>query len=157
MEEVDRRIGAATVAEIMKPRATLPTCLSSATLAQALKSLIDSRQNCVLIVDADAKVLGVATPRDALRAFAEHMRLDVAMGHWLRGLQSSLRLRVVRPDAWLTDAAHMMASGSIHHLVVAPPGTEEILGVVSSSDLAQAIGSPERVVPGCGPRDAWAP
>jgi len=151
MEEVDRMIGSATVAEIMKPRAALPTCNSNGTLAQALYCMIDSRQNCVLIVDSDAKALGVVTPRDALRAFSEHVRLDVAVGHWLRGVRSSLLPRTVRPGVLLADAARAMASGSIHHLVVALPDAQEVLGVVSSSDLAHAIGYAAQPVLGRGP------
>jgi len=154
MEEVDRRIGAATVAEVMKPRAALPTCSSTATMEQALKAMLHMHQNCVVVSDAGADRLatvGVVTPRDALRAFAEHVHLDVVVGRWLRGLQGGLSPRVVRPDSWLVNAARIMAGNSIHHLVVVGPDSEQVLGVVSSSDLAQAIGSAERVVLGCGP------
>lgn len=154
MDEVDRRIGAATVAEVMKPRATLPTCSSAASMEQGVRAMLQTHQNCVIVTDAgmeDSGAVGVVTPRDVLRAFVEHMRLDMPVGHWLRGLRSALSPRVVRLDTRLVDAARIMASHSIHHLVVTRPGSEQIVGVMSSSDIAQAIGSAERVVLGFGP------
>lgn len=157
MAEVNRRIGGTTAAEVMKPRATLPTCPSTGAMEQALKAMLRTHQNCVLIIDAftgSPQPVGIVTPRDALRAFAEHVRLDVSVGHWLRGLRSALEPRVVRPDAALADAGRIMASNSIHHLVVVQPDSQEIVGVVSSSDLAQAMGSAERVVVDCRPSDA---
>lgn len=157
VQEVQRRIGSATVAEVMKPRAALPTCSGTATMEQALRAMLHTHQNCVLITDPASSgpgAAGVVTPRDALRAFAEHVRLDVPVGHWLRGLQSALAPRVVRPGAHLTDAGCMMAANSLHHLVVVDPESEVVVGVISSSDLAQALGSAERVVLDCGPSEA---
>jgi len=156
MEEVARRIGAATVAEVMKPRAALPTCASGASLGQALRLMVEARQNCVLITDTEfcPGAQGVITPRDALRAFTEHISLDVMVGHWLRGLHSSLQPRIVPSDMRLVHAARIMANHSIHHLVVVSQVTDEIVGVMSSSDLAHAMGSAERVALGYGPRDA---
>mmetsp|Transcript_78348 Transcript_78348/g.208011 ORF Transcript_78348/g.208011 Transcript_78348/m.208011 type:complete len:340 (-) Transcript_78348:80-1099(-) len=158
MNEVNRRIGSGTVAEVMKPRATLTTCPSTGTMEQALKAMLRTHQNCVLVVDSASDsqegTVGVVTPRDALRAFAEHVRQDVSVGHWLRGLQSTMALRVVQPDVSLADAGRIMANGCLHHLVVVAPDTQQIVGVVSSSDLAQAVGSPERVVVDCCPSEA---
>jgi len=156
MEEVDRRVGATTVAEVMKPRAALPSCASTGTMEQALKVMLHSHQNCVLVVDmgtGGSHMLGVVTPRDALRAFAEHIRLDVSVGHWLRGVRSALAPRMVLPGSWVADAARIMADSSVHHLLVVQPGSEEVVGVISSSDIAHAMGSAERVVLGCGPVD----
>mmetsp|Transcript_89261 Transcript_89261/g.207723 ORF Transcript_89261/g.207723 Transcript_89261/m.207723 type:complete len:343 (+) Transcript_89261:49-1077(+) len=155
-EEADQRIGLASVAEVMKPRAALPSCQSMSSMGKALRAMIDARQNCVLVVDmeaADPGMVGIITPRDALRAFAEHVRLDVAVGHWLRGLRSGILPRVVSSDAGICEAAQVMAINSIHHLLAVSPTTGEVIGVLSTSDLAHAMGSAERVVTGCEPCD----
>uniref|UniRef100_A0A6T1JHY0 CBS domain-containing protein n=1 Tax=Alexandrium monilatum TaxID=311494 RepID=A0A6T1JHY0_9DINO len=156
MEEAGRRIGGAAVADVMKPRAALPTCPRGGTLGQALRSMLEARQNCVLVTDADfcPAAQGIVTPRDALRAFVEHVPLDVTVGHWLRGLQSALLPRVVAPDMRLARAAQVMARHSVHHLVAVSPVTGDVEGVVSSCDVAHAVGSAERVVVGYGPRDS---
>lgn len=153
MDEIDRRVGATGVTEVMKPRAALPCCPSGGSLGHALRLMIESRQNCVLVTDSDfcTGAQGVITPRDALRAFAEHVPLDVVAGHWLRGMCSPLEKRLVPSNTRLAQAAWVMACHSIHHIVVVSPETKDITGVVSSSDLAQTIGSAERVVLG------WAP
>mmetsp|Transcript_1145 Transcript_1145/g.3818 ORF Transcript_1145/g.3818 Transcript_1145/m.3818 type:complete len:345 (+) Transcript_1145:77-1111(+) len=154
MEEVGRRIGHAAVVDVMKPRAALPTCPRGGTLGQALRSMLEARQNCVLVTDADfcPAAQGVVTPRDAMRAFVEHVPLDVTVGHWMRGLKSALLPRIVASDMPLACAAQIMACYSIHHLVAVSPATGDVEGVLSSCDLAHAVGSAERVVVGCGPR-----
>jgi len=154
MEEAGRRIGGAAVADVMKPRAALPTCPRGGTLGQALRSMLEARQNCVLVTDADfcPAAQGVVTPRDAMRAFVEHVPLDVTVGHWMRGLKSALLPRIVASDMPLACAAQIMACYSIHHLVAVSPATGDVEGVLSSCDLAHAVGSAERVVVGCGPR-----
>lgn len=155
MAEVESRVGTTPVEQIMKPQARLPTCESTATMAQVIKSMLRDQQNCVLITEDTEGVrelLGMFTTRDALRAFAEHTRLDVPIGRWIRGLQSSLGLRMVGHDTSMVKAAWLMAAHSIHHLVVL--SSEELAGVVSSADLARAIGSAERTVRSNGPNDA---
>lgn len=144
-----RKFGGTRVAEVMKPKTFLPVCSStatircssSATLAQVLSHMAASHQNCVLITDSkdNSVVLGVVTPRDALRGFAEHVPRDIEIGHWLRSLQSTWELRKVRADATLSEAAGAMVASSIHHLVVVSPTTAAVVGVVSSLDLAQVI------------------
>lgn len=150
-QELIRKFANTRVADVMKPEsvsAPLPCsgtttirCSSTATLAQALAHMAASHQNCVLVTDAaDSSVmLGVVTPRDALRGFTEHVRLHIEVGGWLRSVHSNWEPRKVQADAPLAEAAARMVASSIHHLVVVSPATSGIVGVVSSLDLAQAM------------------
>merc|ERR1739848_66919 len=135
------RIGGIVVTEVMKPRATLPICSSTDSLAHVFVHMAAVRQNIVLISESgqSSMIIGVITPRDAVRAFAEHLRTGIKVGHYLRALQCGWAPRRVRADANLAEAAEIMASESIHHLVVISPTDAEVIGVVSSLDLAQTF------------------
>lgn len=150
--EVARRIAGSTVGEVMKHKGVLPACRENVGLGQGVDKMLAMRQNCVLVGDSEASpptAVGVLTTRDALRAFFEGIPLDVQVSHWLFCLGRELAPRFVAENAPLAEAATAMAAKSVHHLVVVAPGTSEIVGVLSSSDLAQALGSPERIVPAC--------
>eukprot|EP00418_Pyrodinium_bahamense_P008971 CAMPEP_0179105942 /NCGR_PEP_ID=MMETSP0796-20121207/49226_1 /TAXON_ID=73915 /ORGANISM="Pyrodinium bahamense, Strain pbaha01" /LENGTH=354 /DNA_ID=CAMNT_0020803941 /DNA_START=91 /DNA_END=1155 /DNA_ORIENTATION=- len=131
-------VGDALVEEAMKPRDALPACPLRAPLVEAFKEMASTKQNCVLIVantGSRKHVHGIITPRDLLRAFAEHMPGDTSAGRYLRGLQASMEPRTIAPSAGLVDAAALMAASSLHHLVVREPGSSEVAGVLSALDI----------------------
>jgi len=129
------------VSEVMKPRADIPWCGPGDAMSEALRKMASARQNCALVTNdpfSGCHVLGVVTPRDALRAYAEHVPLQVDLGHWLRGLQANWDARQVCAGSTIAEAAAAMTARFMHHLVaVADDG--EVIGVVSSLDLARAI------------------
>lgn len=140
-----RRVRGTTVSEVMKPRAELPWCSPSDNMREALRKMATVHQNCVLVTGdpfTGQQVLGVVTPRDALRAYAEHAPVDVELGHWLRGLQARWEPRQVSAGAPVAEAAAVMTAGFVHHLV-AVAADAEVVGVVSSLDLARAINADE--------------
>lgn len=143
-QEVVRRIGRSTTAEVMKPRAALPVCGREVTLARALQQINTSRQNCVLVVDGAARTLGVVTPRDALRAYAEQVPMSVEVGNWLRFLESGWAQRAVQREEPVQGCAARMVERAVHHLMVLDP-CGDVAGVVSSTDLARALGAADHV------------
>lgn len=155
--EVIRRTAWSTAAELMKPRSRLPVLGSSAPLSRALELMCTKRQNCVLVADGElagpGDLVGLITPRDALRAFVEHVPTSVPVGHWLRGLRCPWVPRAVMLGEPTRQCAARMAQAAVHHLVVLSPVTGALAGVLSSTDLAQAVGSAERIVDGCTPSD----
>lgn len=137
--EVDHLVGGLTVAQVMRPRAAAATCAPTATLAQATAAMVEDHHNCVLVVDQDDRVVGMITPRDVMRAWAEHLAGSVKVAGWLRGLQTDLNMRSIRATAALSDAAGTMAKSSLHHLLVLAAGGSSVVGVVSSLDIAHAV------------------
>jgi len=133
-----------TVSEVMKHRRDLLWCSPSETMADALGKMATVHQNCVLVANDD-EVLGIVTPRDALRAFGEHVPLETDLCHWLRGLQASWESRQISAGAKVAEAAAAMAAGSMHHLVAMSP-EGEVMGVLSTLDLARAIATDEDIV-----------
>mmetsp|Transcript_3717 Transcript_3717/g.10575 ORF Transcript_3717/g.10575 Transcript_3717/m.10575 type:complete len:342 (+) Transcript_3717:51-1076(+) len=149
--EVAGRLGGSTVAQVMKPRGVLPLCRDSATMEEALGHMLSCRQNCVLVSDAEdtSTLVGVVTTRDALMAFSEGIPLNVLVGHWMFCFGSSVDPRVVEADVPLEAAAAKMCHSAVHHLVVVAPRSSDVVGIISSSDLAQVLGSPERLFTEC--------
>jgi len=132
-----------TVADAMRLRSDIASVTASSLLDVAMATMIADRHNCVLVVDdaSPSEVLGIITPRDVLRAWTERISGSVQVGGWLRGVRSSLE-RTVKADLDLREAATTMASSSLHHLLVLScAGGSQVVGVISSLDIAHAIGS----------------
>mmetsp|Transcript_19143 Transcript_19143/g.54048 ORF Transcript_19143/g.54048 Transcript_19143/m.54048 type:complete len:326 (+) Transcript_19143:68-1045(+) len=146
--ETLEKVRSATVMRIMKHRAELPSCNHRATLGDALWKMARRHQNCVLVVGGPspgAQALGIVTPRDALRAFCEHVPLETDLGHWLRGLQTLWEPRKIGMSSLVLEAAQAMTRGFVHHLVVVSPFYGEVVGVVSSLDMARALAAEEDI------------
>mmetsp|Transcript_126186 Transcript_126186/g.365212 ORF Transcript_126186/g.365212 Transcript_126186/m.365212 type:complete len:668 (+) Transcript_126186:51-2054(+) len=124
-----------TVADIMKPKDCVFTCLPCETIRDVLRVLLMSHQNSVLIVDEEG-VYGLFTPRDAVRAYSEGVPPSVKIADWLRGLNAGVNSRIVPSDATIAEAAALMTARGVNHLVVVPTAGVQALGVVSSFDLA---------------------
>lgn len=141
-----QKLRGTAVSEVMKPRADVPTCSPSISFGEAVRMMSTMHQNCVLVVSDDEEVLGIITPRDALRAFSEHVPLTIDVGHWLRGVQSSWEARRVTSEAQVAEAAAAMAANFMHHLVVVAPGSSSVVGVVSALDMARALAADKDMI-----------
>eukprot|EP00403_Amphidinium_massartii_P010456 CAMPEP_0178424480 /NCGR_PEP_ID=MMETSP0689_2-20121128/28231_1 /TAXON_ID=160604 /ORGANISM="Amphidinium massartii, Strain CS-259" /LENGTH=362 /DNA_ID=CAMNT_0020046117 /DNA_START=96 /DNA_END=1184 /DNA_ORIENTATION=+ len=135
------------VQDAMKRGAQLPQCPGSSQLAQAFRVMFMERQNCVAVVDPDGdsdmlsgcNIHGIITPRDLLRAFSEHVPGDTTAIGWLRGVNDSMERRTISPSASLVEAADVMATHELHHLVVVDPDSGDFVGILSALDLVCAI------------------
>ena len=146
------------VSDVMKLRGTVPECKGSDPIKRAFDYLLSAEQNCALVVQEHSNfVYGVITPRDALRAYGEHIPEGTAVGGWLRGLRaetSKVEPRRVASNASLLEAAQAMVAGSVHHLCVVAPGTDDVVGVVSCLDIVCRIGEVRLESPAAPGRDA---
>jgi len=142
-EKLMQTLESMAVADMMTSRDDLPVCCCSDTLAQVFARMAEARQSIALITDDIRKdgLVGIVTHRDALRAFAEHVSTRIEVGHWLRAMQGSAELRQVDVRAQLSEVATAMAAGAVHHLAVLAPTRAEVVGMVSSLDLAQVVAS----------------
>mmetsp|Transcript_40243 Transcript_40243/g.92526 ORF Transcript_40243/g.92526 Transcript_40243/m.92526 type:complete len:302 (-) Transcript_40243:13-918(-) len=143
---ITQRLADHSVEKVMKARAALPECAAANTLAQAFREMFAARQNCVVIVEEiegggpDSKrVEGVITPRDVLRAFAEHVPGTTTVVGWLRGVQSNIESRTVNKQAKLSEAADLMAAHTVHHVLALDPPSSDVQGILSALDVVCAI------------------
>jgi len=146
--EVLEKVRRTAILGIMKHRKELPSCNHAASLGEGLSKMVRHHQNCVLVTSGfttDAQALGIITPRDALRAFSEHVPLETHLGHWLRGLQTRWEPRRIVMNTSVLEAAQAMTTGFVHHLVVVSPFYSEVVGIISSLDMARAIAAEEDI------------
>lgn len=128
------------VSAVMKPVATVPTCVPGDSLRDALVKLILSGQNAALVLDGDG-FHGVITPRCALEALAEDVPFDRSVAAWLRSRKTCEGPRAIVPGTRLLEAAKLMMDQCVHHLVVMQLGSSTPVGVLSSLDLVRGVAS----------------
>ena len=103
------------------------TCDAQRTLAEAAAMMRAERVGSVVVVDADARPVGIVTSHDMVRVTAEdarHKRLDEVMTRDPVSLPS---------HALAYEAAILMTSRAIRHILVMDEG--RLVGVVSERDL----------------------
>eukprot|EP00928_Gymnodinium_smaydae_P014063 TRINITY_DN15099_c0_g5_i2.p1 TRINITY_DN15099_c0_g5~~TRINITY_DN15099_c0_g5_i2.p1 ORF type:complete len:695 (-),score=113.56 TRINITY_DN15099_c0_g5_i2:173-2032(-) len=122
------------VRDVMKRRERVFTCLPRDTLKDALRVLLVSQQNGVLVADAEG-IYGIFTARDAVKAFTDGIASNVSIAEWLRDRPFSVADLMIASDASLVDAAGLLAARDLDHLIVVLPGGTEAVGMVSSLDL----------------------
>ncbi len=97
---------------------------------EAAQKMAVSRVGCVLVVDADGKLVGVFTERDLLRMFTT--RLDPDLTDPVADHMSRYPL-TVDPDAPVDSAREFMRDNQIRHLPVVEG--DRLVGLVSVRDL----------------------
>eukprot|EP00929_Paragymnodinium_shiwhaense_P013515 TRINITY_DN121364_c0_g1_i1.p1 TRINITY_DN121364_c0_g1~~TRINITY_DN121364_c0_g1_i1.p1 ORF type:complete len:668 (-),score=91.52 TRINITY_DN121364_c0_g1_i1:497-2431(-) len=133
-----------TIASVMKPMSSVPTCHTNHTVHNALVLLLRASQTAALVLDDTGAPLldGVITPRCAMQALADGVLVDTSVGAWLQNRRAGEGPREVPPTIKLFDAALLMSRHQLHHLVVAErPYCTQPIGVLSSLDVVRGISS----------------
>jgi CBS domain-containing protein len=121
-----------TVDEIIRRRnpATLPV---TATVQTACRVMRDRRVGAILVTEADGRLAGLFTGRDAVgRVLAE--ALDPATT--TLGAVMTVEPDTLRPQAHADDALRMMQDGGYRHLPIVEG--KRIAGIVSRGDFTCA-------------------
>jgi len=127
-----------TVDAVMKLVAAVPRCKPEDTIREALGTLDLFCQNASLVVDGD-DVLGLITPRCALQALAAGVPRDLSVGAWMRTRHTPDVPREVPRGTSIKEAAAIMTTHSLHHLLVVDLPSTKPVGVLSALDLARAV------------------
>mmetsp|Transcript_43490 Transcript_43490/g.114627 ORF Transcript_43490/g.114627 Transcript_43490/m.114627 type:complete len:681 (+) Transcript_43490:129-2171(+) len=122
------------VRHVMKQRDHIFTCTPKSTMKDAAKELLLTNQGSILILD-DLGLSGIITQRDLVKAFAAGVSGSVTVDHWLYGQSPSVKDRIIDSGAKLVDAANLMTTRRLEHLVVCQPGETEVVGTLSSLDV----------------------
>jgi arabinose-5-phosphate isomerase len=110
------------------------TCPPSSSVAEMAALVARHRIHCLLVAGAEGRGWGIVTDMDLMRAVAAG-RLDLTASQ-LAGME----VVTIGPDAELTEAARRMADHQVAHLVVSEYPHEQPIGVLSTLDVARAIG-----------------
>jgi CBS domain-containing protein len=122
----------ATVRDAM--HAGVLTCPPTSTVPEIAAMLGRHRIHCALVVGLAGRGWGIVSDLDLMRAVAAG-RDDLTAAQ-LAGME----VVTVAPGADLAEAARLMAEHEVTHLLVAPGPGEQPVGVLSTLDVAQAIG-----------------
>mmetsp|Transcript_45489 Transcript_45489/g.131720 ORF Transcript_45489/g.131720 Transcript_45489/m.131720 type:complete len:654 (+) Transcript_45489:64-2025(+) len=141
------KTGADQTAVDMIMKRHVPTCWTSDTLGQALMTLVQFAQNCAMVYDLEGVFQGVITSRCAVQALAQGVPHDCTVAAWLRSRLGQGEPREVAPGARLLEAAALMASRGLHHLIVTERLGAKPMGVLSALDLVRGVASMNCHVP----------
>ncbi len=116
------------MSEIVRNQKPL-TLHPAATVKHACERMRDRRVGAVLVIDADQRLLGIFTGRDALRVLAEGR--DAALTT-LADVMTH-RPHTMPPGKTAIEALRLMQDGGFRHVPVIENG--KVVGVVSKGDF----------------------
>lgn len=122
----------ATVERYMSER--LVTVDVKSTARDIAKVMDQSNVSSALITDDNNEIVGIFTERDMVRIVSRDLPPD-------KIIALSPPLVYVDADASLEQASEAMLRGKVRHLLVREPGSGEIVGILTSTDLVRYMRS----------------
>ena len=120
----------ATVAEVMNK--SVLTVDPTASIGEAAEKMIEAGVGAVVVMEDMARIVGIVTERDILRAVAQRARAaEARVRQWM-----TESVVTIEPDTEIKDAAKMMFENNFRHLpVVNKDG--RLMGIASLRRLSQ--------------------
>ena len=119
----------ATVAEVMN--SNVLTVDPAASIGEAAEKMIDAGVGAVVVMEDMARIVGIVTERDILRAVAQRARAaEARVRQWM-----TESVVTIEPETSSAEAARIMFERNFRHLPVVKDGRP--LGIVSLRRLSQ--------------------
>ena len=120
----------ATVAEVMNTKVL--TVDPTASIGEAAEKMIEAGVGAVVVMEDMARIVGIVTERDLMRAVAQRARAaEARVRQWM-----TESVVTIEPETEIKDAAKMMFEKNFRHLpVVNKDG--RLLGIASLRRLSQ--------------------
>ena len=120
----------ATVAEVMNK--SVVTVDPTSSIGEAAEKMIDAGVGAVVVMEDMARIVGIVTERDILRAVAQRARAaEAKVRQWM-----TESVITIEPETEIKDAAKMMFERNFRHLpVVNKEG--RLMGIASLRRLSQ--------------------
>jgi len=120
----------ATVAEVMNK--SVLTVDPTASIGEAAEKMIEAGVGAVVVMEDMARIVGIVTERDLMRAVAQRARAaEARVRQWM-----TESVITIEPETEIKDAAKMMFEKNFRHLpVVNKDG--RLLGIASLRRLSQ--------------------
>ena len=120
----------ATVAEVMNK--SVITVDPTASIGEAAEKMIEAGVGAVVVMEDMARIVGIVTERDLMRAVAQRARAaEARVRQWM-----TESVVTIEPDTEIHDAAKMMLERNFRHLpVVNKDG--RLMGIASLRRLSQ--------------------
>ena len=120
----------ATVAEVMNTKVL--TVEPTSSIGEAAEKMIEAGVGAVVVMEDMARIVGIVTERDLMRAVAQRARAaEARVRQWM-----TESVVTIEPETEIKDAAKMMFEKNFRHLpVVNKDG--RLLGIASLRRLSQ--------------------
>ena len=100
-------------------------------VVEVARRMVDRNVGAVLVLE-DARLAGIMTERDLMRAVARGLRDDAVVGECMTADPDT-----ISPDDTIEHAAVLMIHGGYRHLPVVDG--DDVVGVLSIRDLVQVV------------------
>jgi CBS domain-containing protein len=120
----------ATIAEVMNK--SVVTVDPTSSIGEAAEKMIEAGVGAVVVMEDMARIVGIITERDLMRAVAQRARAaEARVRQWM-----TESVVTIEPDTEIKDAAKMMFEKNFRHLpVVNKDG--RLMGIASLRRLSQ--------------------
>ena len=119
----------ATIADVMNT--SVLTVDPTASIGEAAEKMVDAGVGAIVVVEDLARITGIVTERDILRAVAARARAaEARVRQWM-----TETVVTIEPDTTVEDAAKIMFERNFRHLPVVKDGRP--LGIVSLRRLSR--------------------
>jgi CBS domain-containing protein len=120
----------ATVAEVMNK--SVLTVEPTASIGEAAEKMIEAGVGAVVVMEDMARIVGIVTERDLMRAVAQRARAaEARVRQWM-----TESVVTIEPDTEIKDAAKMMFEKNFRHLPVVNTNGR-LMGIASLRRLSQ--------------------
>lgn len=115
--------------------ARMVTINKQQSVLDVAKRMTERNVSSVVITDNKDRIVGILTERDIVRSVTNGVEAS-------RASASSLMTHPVvsiEPDLSIEDAARIMAQKKVRHLMVQDPSSQQVIGIITLTDLARYI------------------
>jgi CBS domain-containing protein len=123
-----------TIAAILKQKGGhVSSVAPTTTIAELVQQLAAKRIGAVLVMDADAQILGILSERDIVGSLAANGASTLGM---TAGDLMTRSVKTASPRISVAEAMSIMTEGRFRHLPVVEGGV--LLGIISIGDVVKA-------------------
>jgi CBS domain-containing protein len=115
--------------------ARMVTINKQQSVLDVAKRMTERNVSSVVITDDKDRIVGILTERDIVRSVTNGVEAS-------RASASSLMTHPIvsiEPDLSIEDAARIMAQKKVRHLMVQDPSSQQVIGIITLTDLAKYI------------------
>jgi signal-transduction protein with cAMP-binding, CBS, and nucleotidyltransferase domain len=115
------------------------------------KKMLAENISSIPITDDEGEIIGILTERDMVKIIANELP---PAGISAMSLMSFPTVSV-RKNAPIQEAAKIMATNKLRHLIVQDTYGEDVVGIITSADLARYLRKKSRTGEVPAPSEAW--
>jgi CBS domain-containing protein len=105
------------------------------SVLEAVDKMVQKNISSVAIVDDNDRIIGILTERDIVKAVQNR----TLSNNTAAGSLMSRPIATISGNSHVEDAAKTMAANKIRHLLVTEPINQQVVGIITVTDLARYL------------------